>query len=212
MKYFAILTIVVLLGCGFFATSQLFASAYATVANRSSQPSETALNASRLATRLAPGKVEYLHTRAYLEESLSGSAPALETYHQSLAANPSWPNTWAAIARHHARYNNFDDKMLTAVVRSQALGPYERTLQYINATVGVDYWYQLSPALREALQPSIMFSLSHEAAKPLLAYINTQGRTRLFCRRFTAAVPGSAKWCESARLPTAPRQTTRPSN
>lgn len=203
--YFATGLIILLLVAMFFASCQLLASGYQALVLKTNllRPSATALQGSRLATRLDPGNIDYLRLQAYLEESRNGPDAALRVFHDSLAASPAWPHTWAAIARHRARHGHYNERMRIALARSQALGPHERSVQFTNAVVGIDHWYRLTPALRTQVEPSILFALTHETTRTMHAYIGATGRGRLYCRRFAEAA-GGRQWCEKYNLPLGP--------
>lgn len=180
---------------------QLLAAGYAVLADGGDADRVTArkVEAAQLAVRLDPDNVDYQHRLAALMASGGQPEAALAIYRHSLRANPAWAHTWSAIARERANLELYDDRTRTALVRSQVLGPSERTVHYVNATIGIDHWYRLPDSLRRQVEPSIAFTLKYHLRKALTHHIGERGREYLYCRRF--ATPEGARYCRRYGFP-----------
>lgn len=193
--------VLVLLVLAGFAGRQLLAAGYAALAAAGERDRVTVrkIEAAELAARLDPGNLDYLHRLAELMATGGQRQTALALYSASLRTSPAWPHTWAAIAREHANLTHYDERLRAAMARSQALGPSERTVHYVNATVGIDHWYRLPEDIRRQVEPSITFTLEHYLDKALVHYIGERNRQYLYCRRF--ATPEGARWCRRYGIP-----------
>lgn len=85
---------------------------------------------------------------------------ALLAFRQAVRLNPAWPYLWDRLALVKAGLQQYDQELSGALDRVARLGPWEKSLQYDAAVVGLAVAGHLSPLGREALYRAMEQSLT----------------------------------------------------
>ena len=73
---------------------------------------------------------------------------AREEYLKALGERPTWPYDWMALALVEYRLNQVDAEFYRALHRSVALGPWEPSVKYRVAEIGLHHWNHLDNDVR----------------------------------------------------------------
>jgi hypothetical protein len=123
---------------------------------------------------------------------------ALLYFRQALRLNPAWPYLWDRLALTKMSLQQYDRELSGALDRIARLGPWEKTLQYDVAVIGLAASDHLDPLGREALYFAMEQSLKMQDKDAQQALL-VQFKLKKLCTGLEVS---------SASLPTLSRRCT----
>lgn len=126
------------------------------------------------ALRLNPGRAsslelagQFYQAQAYRQSQPKNVASrqdyrqaALVAFRRAVRLNPAWPYLWGRLALAKVGLQQYDQELSGALDRVAQLGPWEKSLQYDAAVMGLAVAGHLSPLGREALYRAMEQSLT----------------------------------------------------
>lgn len=177
---------------------ELVAAGYAGVARQALESSgPPAVAAANIATTLTPWSATRHALEGWLQAESGESETALRSYDRALRWAPADALIWTEFAQVRARAGRFDDALLRAVARAQALAPHSPPVQRALAEMGLAYWPHGAGPLQERWLASMRYQLERSPAS-LLARVLTRGQAQAFCEGPATAL-GQQSWCSTLR-------------
>ena len=87
-------------------------------------------------------------------------ASARKYYIEALARRPTWPHDWIALALVKYRLGQVDAEFYQALHQAVALGPWEPSVKYVVADIGMHHWDKFDPAMR-----TLIIGIIHDGVK-----------------------------------------------
>lgn len=152
--------------------------------------------ATRAATRYPVPHGAYLERLGYVHAWQHHAGPlgsahaapsreaALHAYRAAVAARPTWPYGWTALAEIKLHLLQFDAELDHALAQARTLAPWRPDINRRLATLGFTAWPQLDAAQRQATLETARRALPHlsaSAARPLLVQATIAGQRRTLC-------------------------------
>lgn len=178
----------------------LFADLYAEHGQsrrRAAPTGAVALEATRIATRLAPWQAQAWRAYAQSLASRGEHSSALEPLREALRRAPADASLWLDLARALARDGNFGAPLEHAVATAQRLAPNSPSVQLALAMEGAQFWRHASAPMQELWLASMRFALRRNARQFLL-FVAAAQREEYVCG-YVGAELDLARWCEFAR-------------
>lgn len=131
----------------------------------------------KLAVTLSPFNADYREGLARVHEArFIMAAPgtlearpdreeAAQLYREAIVLRPTWPYAHAALAYALLRAGGHQDEMELALAEAARLGPWEPLAMEAIVDIGLDAWYQLTPASREVVTGTLSRSQSWQAGQ-----------------------------------------------
>ena len=132
---------------------------------------------------------------AETEKTGQAHFPAEAAYARALRLAPGDALLWDEYALALARLGAFDERLLQATRRAQALAPNSPAVRRSVADMGLSYWQRGNAEQRAAWLISMREELGASRAA-FLSHAFTRGQGRTFCEG-PAEKLGEARWCES---------------
>ncbi len=121
---------------------------------------------------------------------------ALNYARRGLRLTPSWPQLWNRLVISKVLLQQFDNELTGGMERAAHLGPWEQSVQYTVAILGLDFW----PSLPDAAHQQVLQAMEQTLLMDKMSHSKVYDATKLFSRAsFSQA-------CEKLEKGTANRQ------
>lgn len=123
---------------------------------------------------------------------------ALAAYQGSIAARPTWPDTWARLAHAKLYLLEFDNELNQAMSNAAELGPWRVGINRELAEIGFTAWPQLNHAQRQATLEAARRTVAYSGneAKRVYQFAELTGMTQVLCDSLDSTLTAKHKLCQ----------------
>jgi len=124
---------------------------------------------------------------------------SLQTLRQAIAARPTWPYNYVALAFVKLKQLSFDDEFAMAFAKGHHYGPWRKYTQIPLAELSVIAWPSLSNEQKEQARINMNRAFQLGAGKKLHNHIQTSGVQREICAEVTEKYERLSILCEKVK-------------